>query len=485
MFQTKVTQAFAPLELAPAGKLNHRSRGLLPVLALWDNLVAIKRPPVCSYTTVSANLASPKERISMFLSKFLSKRSFPVAFLAAAALTATPALIAQKKADLTNLVVVGDSLSAGYQNSQLIETSQVHGYANVVATQAGVDLNLPLLPAPGFPQISPGPYPETIGLSFVPRTNNDQTRDVAVPGFTVGALVEFQPPCTPAAIPVPVFVQVLASEILNPTCAVDPGPTELTEAVLLAPSTAILWIGSNDALLPILFGEDATDLPTFGFLQNVAESTLASASGSLVVANIPDVTLLPYMTSVDRLAQMLGLPVPFVEKVFGLNHGDLVTPYAFALIEAMGGSLTLLPDSIADGPVIIRAAAVAQIRDTVVAYNAIIAEQAASNGAVLVDLYALVNDLAAHGKVVNGQKLTTEFLGGLFSYDGIHPTNTGYAIIADEFIKVMNRTLGARIPPISIEQVAKTDPLIFPPDHKHNGYVDKAMADALRAVMAH
>jgi hypothetical protein len=102
-----------------------------------------------------------------------------------------------------------------------------------------------------------------------------------------------------------------------------------------------------------------------------------------------------------------------------------------------------------------------------------------------VDLYSLVNDLAAHGKVVNGQKLTTEFLGGLFSYDGIHPTNTGYAIIADEFIKVMNRNLAAGIPPISIEQVAKTDPLIFPPDHKHSGYVDKAMADALRAVMAH
>ena len=265
----------------------------------------------------------------------------------------------------------------------------------------------------------------------------------------------------------------------------DPGPTELTEAALLAPSTAILWIGSNDALLPILFGEDATDLPTFGFLQNVAESTLASASGSLVVANIPDVTLLPYLTSVDGLAQILDLPVPFVETVFGLNHGDLVTPYAFALIEAMGGSLTLLPESISDGPVIIRAASVAQIRETVVAYNAIIAEVAASNGAVLVVLYSLVNDLAAHGMVVRGQKLTTGFLGGLFSYDGVHPTNTGYAVIANEFIKAMNRNLRAGIPPISIEQVAKTDPLIFPLDHKHNGHVDKGMADALRAVMAH
>ena len=45
-------------------------------------------------------------------------------------------------------------LGAGYQNSQLIQTGQVHAYANVIATQAGVSLNQPLLPPPGYPQIT-------------------------------------------------------------------------------------------------------------------------------------------------------------------------------------------------------------------------------------------------------------------------------------------------------------------------------------------
>ncbi len=86
------------------------------------------------------------------------------------------------------------------------------------------------------------------------------------------------------------------------------------------------------------------------------------------------------------------------------------------------------------------------------------------------------------GERVNGRLLTTEFLGGLFSLDGVHPTNTGYAILANAFIKTLNREFAAGNPPISVEQVAKTDPLILqgiePPDLKT--HVDPATADAMR-----
>src|ERR1039457_4817263 len=82
----------------------------------------------------------------------------------------TAALYGQKKADFSRFVVAGDSLSAGYQNSQLIESGQVHGYANVIATQAGVSLKLPLLPPPGYPQVYavPPSYAIVIGLAPQP-----------------------------------------------------------------------------------------------------------------------------------------------------------------------------------------------------------------------------------------------------------------------------------------------------------------------------
>src|SRR5678815_2807932 len=73
---------------------------------------------------------------------------------------------AQRKADLSRLVVVGDSLSAGYQSGSLLDTQQVHGYANLVAAQAGVPLTLPLIAFPGIPNVfqlvSPGPPPVII-----------------------------------------------------------------------------------------------------------------------------------------------------------------------------------------------------------------------------------------------------------------------------------------------------------------------------------
>jgi hypothetical protein len=101
-----------------------------------------------------------------------------------------------------------------------------------------------------------------------------------------------------------------------------------------------------------------------------------------------------------------------------------------------------------------------------------------------VDIYSLVNELAANGAVVGGQKLTTAFMGGLFSLDGVHPTNTGYAIIANEFIKTMDRSFPAGIPPVSVEQVSKSDPLIFPEANhgKPTGYVSVGMADSLRSL---
>src|SRR5262245_33892865 len=68
----------------------------------------------------------------------------------AALLLIEPSGWAEKRPDL---VVVGDSLSAGFQNDSLHELQQPHGYAKLIAESAGVDLVLPLIGAPGFPNV--------------------------------------------------------------------------------------------------------------------------------------------------------------------------------------------------------------------------------------------------------------------------------------------------------------------------------------------
>ena len=92
----------------------------------------------------------------------------------------------------------------------------------------------------------------------------------------------------------------------------------------------------------------------------------------------------------------------------------------------------------------------------------IIAAKAEEVGAAFVDIHTFFNFIDFAGIVVGGQRITTDFLGGAISLDGIHPTNTGYALLANEFIKSMNAHFGAGIPPVSVRQVHKTDPLVFP-----------------------
>jgi len=219
-----------------------------------------------------------------------------------------------------------------------------------------------------------------------------------------------------------------------------------------------------------------------------------------VVANIPDVTELPYLTAAAAFAAEIaaeaGLPAsdaPYIEAELGLKNGDMVTPYAFLAVQNMGASLSQLPSAITENgesvPVVITASQVATLRGSVDLYNAAIAVEAVLHHAVLVDIHSLVDRIARNGYPVNNETLTTAFGGGLFSYDGVHPTNTGYAIIANQFIQTMDASLNAGIPQVSISQVAKNDPF-FPttppaPPQKATGHVGIGMANGLRALMGH
>ena len=55
---------------------------------------------------------------------------------AARAQETRPDISRAQKADLSRMVVVGDSLSAGFENDSLWDAQQVHGWASVLADQA-------------------------------------------------------------------------------------------------------------------------------------------------------------------------------------------------------------------------------------------------------------------------------------------------------------------------------------------------------------
>ena len=101
-----------------------------------------------------------------------------------------------------------------------------------------------------------------------------------------------------------------------------------------------------------------------------------------------------------------------------------------------------------------------------VAYDQAIAGAAASTGAALVDIastFQAAEALRAQGKPFplgdpQGDTATLQYGGGFFSLDGLHPSNTGYAVIANLFITAFDTKYGQAFPLVDIHTVVMGDP---------------------------
>ncbi|MFQ5914327.1 MAG: SGNH/GDSL hydrolase family protein [Nitrospinota bacterium] len=366
----------------------------------------------------------------------------------------------RKIADLSRIVVVGDSLSAGFQNGSLLDAQQVNGYASVVTDQAGGPLPLPLIGAPGIPNVLTladiGPPPVIVPApgSSPGRTNPlTQPLNLAVPGHTAEDALTTRPAF--------LFDNLTDFVLGLPGAFSGISRSQVEWAEALAPTTILMWLGSNDVLAAAIEADASlvTPLPDFEAAYEEVIDRLAATGAPMVVANIPDVTVVPFLTSFEEVAAAIGLSPDVLGLILGIGPGDFVTPDAFDLISDILGGVISGP---LPGDVVLDAAEVAEIRAATDAFNAVIAEQAAAKGAALVDIHAFTNCLDTKGYLVGGQRLTTDFLGGIFSLDGIHPTNTGYALIANEFIKKLNTHFRAGISRVSIAEVAESDPLVLP-----------------------
>jgi len=86
-------------------------------------------------------------------------------------------------------------------------------------------------------------------------------------------------------------------------------------------------------------------------------------------------------------------------------------------------------------------------------FNAIIEGIAASNDNIAVaDMAAVMEDMTTGLRIEDGSVYTADYFNGsnldelTFGLDGVHPTPRGYAIIANEFIDVIEKNFGAKLP---------------------------------------
>ena len=379
-------------------------------------------------------------------------------------------------ADFSVLVALGNSLTAGVQSAGLSESHQRVGYAALVSRQLQklVISRAEFNPRPNefvLPGYGDPGTPGTLELNNLVPLEIETVENPGVP------LNDFYPiPYNNLGLPGARVVHVVESVATDTgTGPFDlilrvPGlGTALQQASALQPTFVLLWIGANDVLGKLTSDQDVTLAADFEADYRTLVSTLIGLASSpdLVAGNIPDVTSIPFATTVPPVVVnpatqepvlINGSPVPLIGPDGDLGPEDLVTLGAIAELLAgagipiaLGGTGNPLSDQ-----VVINATELAEILTGTATLNDIIASIAAEFDYPVVDVNALLRGVA-DGLSIGGIVYTTEFvLGGGISLDGIHPSDLGYAVVANAFISTINDFYRSSIPILDLSEYTGT-----------------------------
>ncbi|HYN20866.1 MAG TPA: SGNH/GDSL hydrolase family protein, partial [Thermoanaerobaculia bacterium] len=243
--------------------------------------------------------------------------------------------------------------------------------------------------------------------------------------------------------------------------------TQLQQALALQPTFVTIWIGNNDVLGAATSGrviEGVTITPVAQFEADFKTivNAVAGRGAKMAIANIPNVTGIPFVTTLpfvllnpatNQPVLVNGQPVPLIGPNGLLTPNDRVLLTARAELSQGKGIPAQLGGTgqpLSDG-VVLSAAEIATISARIAAYNNIIRSEANRVGAALVDVNTNFDEIASQGVNVGGITFTESFLtGGIFSYDGVHPTAFGYAFIANMFIDAINNQFAGEIPLVNL-----------------------------------
>ncbi|RXG14077.1 GDSL-like lipase/acylhydrolase family protein [Leeuwenhoekiella aestuarii] len=450
-------------------------------------------------------------------------------------------------ADFSTFVAVGNSLTSGYADGALYITGQQNSFPKILAGQfalaGGGEFTQPLVDdntgglLAGGTQIQPNRFVLALDADGNPgpvrlegTATTDITNVLSGPFNNMGV-----PGAKSFHLVAPGYGNIagVATGASNPyfvrfASATD--ATVISDAAAQNPTFFSLWIGNNDILSfatsggtgvdqtgnldPSTYGaNDITDPNVFASVYNSEiQALMASATGG-VVFNIPDVTSIPFFTTVPFNAIPLDATTAAgVNQAYAQYNGGLAQYAALGLITAEerdartinfqegqnavvieDETLTTLPNPAGGTLPNIRQATAADLlllttssklgtladpgnpssvigvgvalgdADVLIpeeqaliataqaSYNATIQGLTQANGLAFVDSRAILNQLADTGISFDAGTLTSTFAtGGAFSLDGVHPTPRGYAYLANQAIGAINTTYGSTIPKVNI-----------------------------------
>ncbi|MCK9453244.1 MAG: SGNH/GDSL hydrolase family protein [Bacteroidales bacterium] len=426
-------------------------------------------------------------------------------------------------ADFTTYMTAGNSLTAGYADNALYKSAQENSFSKMLAeqmefvgrqgsfkipyinTEDGVGTGGGML----FTKLKMGFSTDCLGVTSLGpvRANPNATQqELAV---LLGTPVADQGPFHNIGVPGAKVTHLLAPGYgsMNPyygRFASAAGNAVIDEIALVKPTFFTLWIGNNDVLSYALAGGAADQItplegaPGVGFaasLEVVLMSFKATATAG-AIANIPNITDIPYFTTVpfniialsdqamvDQLnagyaeyngaMQQLGLDYR-INFALGANpmvihDPSILVPPGYEKLQirqikadelvllslpldsikcAYWGSLKPVP-----GAYVLDEKEITDIDNAVVGYNQAIKAAAEKYELAHVDMNAVLKQGSSGGIVMDGVSFSNTFVtGNAFSTDGVHLTPQGNALAANTFIDAINKKYNASIPKVNVAQ---------------------------------
>ena len=338
----------------------------------------------------------------------------------------------------------------------------------------------------------------TIPGALSTRTNPTVTPlDLGVPGQLVHeALYQIAPQGSCAAVSVaPGSVFQAETTAFYPVLGNFGGLSQVQAARSLHPTLTTVWLGHNDLLKYALSNGAFGPTPASSIQADLMTTvqTLQQAGSQVALGNLFDVLLAPLFVSIPNVPVLATDPImvdvailskgaitgatpgatTLVSKIIAdnsLTAGSYLTfaamPAVIAYI-ASGGAGTE-PTGLVAANEALTATFAAQVQSQNNAYNTAIAAVAQATGAALVDLHSFFLQAAAGTYApaliapgVPGTPGTCCYLvpfGGLTSYDQLHPSDTGYALIANQWITAINAKFGTNISQVNVLTANAGDP---------------------------
>lgn len=395
--------------------------------------------------------------------------------------------------DIT-IAAVGNSLTAGFQSSGMMEDFQVNSYPYLIAEQMNnTKFEQPIIGTPGIgsPAGMTPLYIDSEGnitqdsllidpIYLLKNALLSRPYDnLGVPGADLNDLLN----TIDGSGGNPFFDMILRNPNLLNT-------TQLEQVALLQPTILLLWAGNNDVLGAAIDGGDSDQITSQQDFTTRMTAILTQLNTDLsrttiVMANIPSVTDIPYVNILDSIFVGLGsTPVlfddtltPIVFPVPG-NYLPLLTAETGVVHVTLAGLMAYqqglgVPDSTymrvnlgipaataaqlhmalvgagltptgmaIPGNYTLTSAEDTEIADAVTGFNATIQSLTSASGIPLFDANALLNELNTSGlSGASGKFVLVAPANTAFSLDGVHPNNAGSALMANGFIEKINQVL--------------------------------------------